>query len=73
METLKNYLSQWSTWRGLLLVGSALAGVSPVAVEAIARVGDAVVTGQGAAAAAVAVVGAVEVIKNERKRRPQGK
>ena len=74
METLKNYFSQWSTWRGLLMIGSSLVGLSPVAAAALANVGDVVVTGQGAAGAAIAAVGALEVVRNERrKRKPMGK
>lgn len=65
MKTLKSYLGQWSTWRGLVLIGAAAAGVHPDVVNAVVSVGDVVV--QGVAATAVAGAGAWEVFRNERR------
>ena len=65
MQTLTNYLTQWSTWRGLVLIGAAVAGVHPDLVNAVVNVGDVVV--QGVAASAAASVGAWDVFKNDRK------
>ncbi|MCW3173745.1 hypothetical protein [Shewanella subflava] len=67
MGNLKNYLTQWSTWRGLALIGAAIAGIHPDAANAVVSLGDAVVSGQGAAVAAVGMVGAWEAFRNERK------
>ena len=67
MEQLKNMFTQWSTWRGLALIGAAVAGVHPDAANAIVSVGDAVVSGQGLGVAAVGAIGAYEAFKNERK------
>ncbi|WP_198783450.1 hypothetical protein [Shewanella putrefaciens] len=65
MQTLTNYLTQWSTWRGIVLIGAAVAGVHPDLVNAVVNVGDVVV--QGVAASAAASVGAWEAFRNERK------
>ncbi|MDN5369589.1 hypothetical protein [Shewanella fodinae] len=70
MEKLKNYLSQWSTWRGILLIGASVAGVQPELAQTALHLGDAVVTGQGIATAAVGAVGAWEAFRNERKKDP---
>ncbi len=67
MNTLKNYLSQWSTWRGLALIGAAIAGIHPDAANAVVTLGDAVVSGQSAGVLAVGAVGAWEAFRNERK------
>ncbi len=67
MEQLKNMFTQWSTWRGLALIGAAVAGVHPDAANAIVSVGDAVVSGQGLGVAAVGAIGAYEAFKNARK------
>lgn len=66
-KTLKNYFSQWSTWRGILLLGAAAAGIHPDAANAVAVLGDAI-SAQNAAAIVAGSVGAYEVFKNERKR-----
>lgn len=67
MKTLKKYLTQWSTWRGALLLAAAASGVHPDAANAFVNVGDAVITGQSAAAVGVGMVGAWEAFRNERK------
>ncbi|WP_351001103.1 hypothetical protein [Shewanella sp. TB7-MNA-CIBAN-0143] len=67
MKTLKSYLTQWSTWRGLALIGAAMAGIHPDAANALVNVGDVVVSGQSAAVAAVSMVGAWEAFRNEAK------
>jgi hypothetical protein len=66
MKRFKNYFTQWSTWRGLALIGAAIAGVHPDAANAVVTLGDAVVSGQGAGVAAVGMVGAWEAFRNER-------
>ncbi|MBB1322115.1 hypothetical protein [Shewanella sp. SR43-8] len=68
MEKLKNYLTQWSTWRGIALIGAAVAGIHPDAANAVINLGDAVVSGQGLGVAAVGAVGAWEAFRNERKK-----
>jgi hypothetical protein len=67
MKQLKNYLTQWSTWRGLALIGAAISGIHPDAANAVVTLGDAVASGQGVAVAAVGMVGAWEAFRNERQ------
>ncbi|MDR8523838.1 hypothetical protein [Shewanella fidelis] len=67
MDYFKNMFTQWSTWRGLALIGAAVAGVHPDIANAVVNVGDAVISGQGAGVAAVGAIGAYEAFKNERK------
>ena len=73
MNALKNYLTQWSTWRGLALIGAAVAGIHPDAANAVVTLGDAVVSGQGLGVAAVGAVGAWEAFRNERQQNPKHK
>ncbi|BAJ02151.1 hypothetical protein [Shewanella violacea] len=66
-NNLKSYLTQWSTWRGLLLIGASVAGLHPVATEAVLSIGDMAITGQSAGIAVAGVFGSYETLRNERK------
>ena len=66
-KNIKNYLTQWSTWRGVLLMGAAVTGVHPLATEAVLAVGDMAITGQSAGMAVAGLIGSYEALKNERK------
>ena len=66
-KNVKNYLTQWSTWRGLALIVAAITGIHPDAANALVTVGDAVVSQQSASVLAIGAVGAWESFRNERK------
>ena len=66
-NNVKNYLTQWSTWRGLLLIGASVAGLHPVATETVLSIGDMAITGQNVGMAVAGVLGSYETLRNERK------
>ncbi|MPY23925.1 hypothetical protein [Shewanella sp. YLB-07] len=67
MKAIRNYLTQWSTWRGLALIAAAISGIHPDAANALVTVGDAIVSQQSASVVAIGAVGAWEAFRNERK------